>query len=364
MSMCGFVPFGYPFQGQVATRPHTLKMRFFYNFRMGSILQVYAEGIGTTNDEEQRMTDSVFEQLAEALNRLPNGFPRTESGVEIRILKKIFPPEQAALACQLTGKFEPVDAIAQRAGQPAGEVSRLLFKMVRSGMVWLDKPDGQVCFRLAPFVVGIYEAQAELMDHELAHLVEDYFAEGGAQGIMGPQPALHRVVPATGTVKAEAILPYEDVRAILLSAKTFNVIDCICRLQQDKLGSPCKFPVHVCLNFSQTERSPRPGDISQAEALALLEQSEQVGLVHTVSNVMEGVGYVCNCCGCCCGILRGITEYGIENSVAYANYYAVIDPEFCAAAATASNAARWAPFPKGMASRWWTGAAASAAGCA
>ena len=276
------------------------------------------------------MTESAFEQLAEALNRLPNGFPRTKSGVEIRILKKIFPPEQAALACQLTGKFEPVDAIAQRAGKPSDEISRQLFKMTRSGMVWLDRVDGQVCFRLAPFVVGVYEAQVELMDHELAHLVEDYFAEGGSQGIMGPQPAMQRVVPAMNTVKAEAILPYEDVRAILLSAKTFNVNDCICRIQQDEIGSPCKFPVHVCLNFSGSERNPRPGDISQAEALSLLEQSEQVGLVHTVSNVMEGVGYVCNCCGCCCGILRGITEYGIENSVAYANYYAVIDTQFCA----------------------------------
>ena len=58
--------------------------------------------------------------------------------------------------------------------------------------------------------------------------------------------------------------------------------------------------------------------------------TEQVGLVHTVSNVTEGVGYVCNCCGCCCGILRGITEWGIADSVAYANYYAVIEPEFCA----------------------------------
>jgi Na+-translocating ferredoxin:NAD+ oxidoreductase RNF subunit RnfB len=45
---------------------------------------------------------------------------------------------------------------------------------------------------------------------------------------------------------------------------------------------------------------------------------------------MEGVGYVCNCCGCCCGILRGITKFGIEDSVAFANYYAVIDTQFCA----------------------------------
>jgi ferredoxin len=49
---------------------------------------------------------------------------------------------------------------------------------------------------------------------------------------------------------------------------------------------------------------------------------------------MEGLGYVCNCCGCCCGILRGITDWGIENSVAHANYYAVIDPDLCLACGT------------------------------
>jgi electron transport complex protein RnfB len=275
------------------------------------------------------MSEDVFVRLAEALDQLPNGYPRTKSGVELRILKKIFSTEEATLAGMLTGTFEPVSVIAGRIGLPEGEVSRRLFKLVRRGVVWLDKRDGRGYFRLAPFVVGIYEAQRELLDHELAHLVEDYFASGGAQGIMGPQPALHRVVPAAGTLKSEAVLPYDDVRAILLEAKTFQANDCICRLQQESLGEKCAYPTRVCLSFSGQERAPAPGDLSQAEALALLEMTEQVGLVHTVSNVMEGVGYVCNCCGCCCGILRGITDYGIADSVAYANYYAVIDPQFC-----------------------------------
>lgn len=48
-----------------------------------------------------------------------------------------------------------------------------------------------------------------------------------------------------------------------------------------------------------------------------------------MSNVIEGVFYVCNCCGCCCGILTGITKYGIEQSVARANYYAVIESDEC-----------------------------------
>ena len=276
------------------------------------------------------MTDTIYSQLAAALDRLPNGFPRTESGVEIKILKKICSPEEAALAGQLTGGMEPVDEIAKRIGLPAEEAANQLFKLVRRGFVWFEKQDGKVRFRLAPFVVGIYEAQLELMDHELAHLVEEYMTSGGAAIMMGTQPALHRVVPAQNTVKSEWILPYEDVRAILLSAKTYNVRACICREQQEKLGSRrCDFPLDICITFSNAERAPRPGDISQAEALALLDRSEEIGLVHTVNNVIEGLGYVCNCCGCCCAILRGVTEWGIQDSVAQSNYYAVIDPELC-----------------------------------
>jgi Pyruvate/2-oxoacid:ferredoxin oxidoreductase delta subunit len=277
------------------------------------------------------MTDTVYTQLADALDRLPNGYPRTESGVEIKILQKIFSPEEAALASQLTGKTEPLDVIAKRVGLPNDEAGNQLFKLVRRGMVWFGRDkEGGVRFRLAPFVVGIYEASLELMDHELAHLVEDYFASEGAAVIMGTPPALHRVVPAQGTVKSEQIMPYEDVRALLLAAKAFGVRACICREQQEKLGSRrCDFPMEICINFSNSERPPRPGDITQAEALALLDKSEEVGLVHTVNNVVEGLGYICNCCGCCCGILRGVTDWGIANSVAYANYFAVIDPEIC-----------------------------------
>jgi Na+-translocating ferredoxin:NAD+ oxidoreductase subunit B len=40
--------------------------------------------------EDIPMTDPIYVQLAGALDRLPNGYPRTESGVELRILEKIF----------------------------------------------------------------------------------------------------------------------------------------------------------------------------------------------------------------------------------------------------------------------------------
>lgn len=271
----------------------------------------------------------IYEQLAEALDRLPNGFPRTSSNVEIRVLKKIFSPEEARIAGQLTGSTESVDVIAEKIGLSVEETQEKLVKLAKRGVVSYEDQKGKPYFRLAPFVVGIYEAQLETMDHELAHLVEEYFANGGAIGIMKPQPALHRVIPAQKAVKSELILPYDDVKVILLNSRSFGLRGCVCRVQQKHLGHDCTFPLRTCLFFSEYERPQHRYTISKEEAMAFLDKAEEIGLVHTVSNVMKGVGYVCNCCGCCCGILRSINEWGIENSVAHANYTATIDPSQC-----------------------------------
>jgi Na+-translocating ferredoxin:NAD+ oxidoreductase subunit B len=276
------------------------------------------------------MREAAYGRLADALDRLPNGFPRTKSGVELRILERLCDPGEALLASFLTGTPEPVTAIAARCLRPVGEVRHALFALARRGIAWIAQEDGDVRFRLAPFIVGLYEARSDAMDHQLAHLVEEYLAGGGAKGILAPQPTIHRVVPAHATVKTEEILPYDDVRAMLAGKRTFHVEECICRLQKAQLEEPCPYPGRVCLSFSEREREARPGDLTESEALALLDLSETVGLVHTVSNIADGVGYVCNCCGCCCGILRGITEWGIATSVAAANYRAVIDEALCA----------------------------------
>jgi len=273
--------------------------------------------------------DDAYERLADALDKLPNGFPRTPSRSEIRILRKISSPEEASIACQLSGDFEAIDVIAKRLGLSVGDASAKLSEAAGRGLLWSDELDGKPRYRLAPFVVGIYESQLEKMDVEFAQLIEKYFADGGAAGIMKPQPALHRVIPAQRAVKTEWVLPYDDVKLLLLSSKAFNLNDCICRAQQEKMGRRCSFPIRMCFSFSSVELPPGPNSISKEEALSILDKAEEIGLVHTVSNVAKGLNYVCNCCGCCCGILRGINDWGIENSVAHANYYSIIDSEEC-----------------------------------
>ncbi len=276
------------------------------------------------------MTDDVFEKLIDALDRLPNGFPRTRSRIELRLLRKIFTEEQARVACVMSRIKESAEDIAERAGMSNEQAISLLDVMAKAGLVWRDKKDEVKVYRLAPFVVGIYEWQLSNMDHELAHLVEEYMLSGGAAGIMKPQPALHRTVPANLALKREMILPYDDVKAMLMGSRSFRLQDCICRKQQELLGKrDCEFPMRSCLAFSTREWPEHPDTISRQKALEFLEEVERIGLVHSVSNVSEGMSYVCNCCGCCCAILRGITEWGIEKSMAAANYYAVIDAEKC-----------------------------------
>ncbi|MEW6142881.1 MAG: 4Fe-4S ferredoxin [Chloroflexota bacterium] len=278
------------------------------------------------------MVQDHYEKLREVLDRLPGGFPSVPSHVELQILKRIFSPEEASIAAYMTGTRETATAIAARAGIPEAETEQILRGMARRTIIWGSPRDSVWQYRLAPYVVGFYEEQWANMDHELAHLCEQYWMEGGLAGIMRYNPPLNRVIPAQQAVKREIILPYDDVKTMIMEGKSFEVRDCICRIQQNLVGKrKCKSPLHICFNFSAAERPNGPHDITREDALKLLDQAEELGLVHTVANVTRGVTFVCNCCGCCCAVLRGITEFGIENSVAKANYYAVVDADACTA---------------------------------
>ena len=247
----------------------------------------------------------------------------------MKLLEFLYTPDEAELASRLSMKREDAKDIALRLNRPAKEVIAGLLSMVRQGKVRMEKQDNGLLFSLAPLVVGSYEAAGGRMNAEMALLFENYYNDGGVYGIMQPQPALQRVLPAVDALDLEWILPYDNVLEILDHAVNFHVQDCICRNQQHSLGKGCEAPVHNCLSFSSVERAPVPGDISKEEAKALIAEAENAGLVHSVSNVVEGINYICNCCGCCCGILGGITKWGIENSMARANYEAVVDSDLC-----------------------------------
>ena len=70
------------------------------------------------------MSREVYKRLAEKLDSLPNRFPATESGVEIRLLERIFDPQEAVLAAEMELKKRPAGDIAGRANVPEKEAQR------------------------------------------------------------------------------------------------------------------------------------------------------------------------------------------------------------------------------------------------
>ncbi len=285
---------------------------------------------------EQRLAGSrkVYEGLAAKLDRLPNGFPRTPEGTELLILAKIFSPEQAALALRVRPIPQTVEQVAKRAGRPVGETREILEAMAGRGQIAAMRIKGLKMYMFVPFVVGIYEFQLPHLDKELADLFEAYLpALAGRTG--GTGPAIGRVVPVNATIAARPeVLHHEDVRGMLEGARSFRVMECICRKEQELQGRSCPHPRETCLAFSTRENAyddtfamGRP--ITREEALAVVDLAEREGLVHCTYNVQHESMFMCNCCSCCCGFLRMLRDFDAPGALARSNWVSVIDPVAC-----------------------------------
>ena len=280
------------------------------------------------------MTEDIYRKLAQRLDAIPNGFPATESGAELRLLAKIFTPEEAALASVMRLTREPAADIAARAGVDADTAYPTLKGMARKGLIRIKKGKGQLAFGLIPFVVGIYEEQLPRMDEELATLFEQYLQETQGGSIVREAPAVHRVIPVGEAIPVHLeIFPYERATELLENAKSWGVRDCICRVQQKLIGKGCDRPIENCLVFAPVEGAFDHSEVDRAltkeEALRILRETEEAGLVHTTGNYRDHHYYICNCCTCCCGILRSVAEFGVPTTAVRSDFRTVVDAEEC-----------------------------------
>ena len=281
------------------------------------------------------MENSPYKRLAERLDALPNGFPPTADGVELQLLAKIFTPEEAALAARLRLTQETPEQIASRVGGDSKELSKRLKRMARKGLITAGRTEEGLGYGLMPFVVGIYEMQIGNLDAELAQLFEDYYMTVFGQ-VLSVKPAYHRVIPVNETVRTDMeVQPFESAAEIVKDAKAWGVLDCICRKQKELIGDPCDHPMDVCMAFSQKpgafDNNPVITAVSREESMTTLQRAADAGLVHSVSNKQREMSYICNCCTCSCGILRGIADLGVANAIAWSGFVNQVDEELCVA---------------------------------
>jgi ferredoxin len=279
---------------------------------------------------------SVYERLAQRLANTPSGFMRSKKGTDLKLLAKMYSPEEAALAVHMHLTREDSADIAARAGVDEKAAYQTLKAMARKGLLTVGRGEKGLAFGLLPFVVGSYEESLPYMDKEMAQLFEELIHETRGEGMLAPGPAIQRVIPVQQSVDAEIdVLPYEAVSELLDQSKSFGVRECICRKQKSLVGEPCQYPHFNCVNFAPVEGAFANLDyvreVTKEEALRILREAEEAGLVHTVYNQQENIHYICNCCPCCCGIMRGIVEFGNMHALARSGFLAVVDADECSA---------------------------------
>jgi Fe-S-cluster-containing hydrogenase component 2 len=255
----------------------------------------------------------VYQRLAKFLDRLPAGFPPSPGGVELKILRKLFTPEEAGLFMHLSLLDESARVVAFRARLPLAQVSSLLEKMEAKGLIAGNHQAGRPAeYSVNQYVVGFYEEQVDRLDRELVELTEEYGPLFFKEGPWRKVPQI-RTIPIKESIPVEhAVMPYERAEEIARPHTRFAVRNCICRQERQLIGQGCGKPLEVCLSFDngaeQSVRTGRARMISLDEALDIFKQADQAGLVLQPSNSQDPI-FICACCGCCCGVLRNIKQF-------------------------------------------------------
>lgn len=259
------------------------------------------------------MAQDVYERLARHLDRLPGGYPRTDSGVEIRILRRLFTREEAELALCLGVIPEEARVIARRARLSPEEAEARLEAMVRRGLVFSMARTGRpALYMAAQFVIGIWEYHVNDLDPELVRDVNEYIPHLFDPETWKKSPQL-RTVPVGRAVPVEhAVMDYERADELVRRQKKILVAPCICRREHKLAGEGCDRIEEACLIFGMAadyyERRGVGRRIDTEEALAILARAEEEGLVLQPSNSQKAVN-ICCCCGCCCQVLKNVARH-------------------------------------------------------
>jgi Pyruvate/2-oxoacid:ferredoxin oxidoreductase delta subunit len=196
---------------------------------------------------------------------------------------------------------------------------------------------------LAPVVIGFFEftfmrVREDAPMERLAELFHEYmfdddsFAHAVFRGStqIGRSLVREEALPEDPQVE---VLDWELATHIVSEAPSVAVSLCPCRAHAALIGQACGAPTRTCLTFGgAADALVRAGiaeKITNEEGLAVLAMSKSAGLAQTADNVKHGISYMCNCCGCCCGMMQSIRRYGITGAIVSSNWVAHVDLDMC-----------------------------------
>jgi electron transport complex protein RnfB len=284
----------------------------------------------------------VYSKLQKYLDRMPISYPATESGVEIRILKHLFTPEEAEIALQLSMIPEPIERIHKRlkkSGVSIEQLQKNLDQMVYKGSIYGGKEGDKKVYGNLPLAIGIYEFQVERLTKDFAKDFLQYLDEKFASEVGKTKIPLLRTIPVEKSIPVPEkyqVSNYDNVRYLVENARgQIAVANCVCRQTKDLVGESC---TKTELRETCIITSPEEADYyvnvgigrytTKEEALDILEKAQEAGLILQPVNAKHPEA-ICCCCGDCCGILTSVKKFPRPADYYSSNFYAEVDPDLC-----------------------------------
>ena len=279
------------------------------------------------------MEMDIYKKLANHLDNLPGGFAPSETGVEIRLLKRLFTPEEAELSVHLTLEREEASTIANRAGMDIDEAEQKLESMAAKGLIFsVEAEDRKALYHAVPWVVGIYEFQVNKLDKEFFEDLKEYRSTMRKDPRPQPLPQM-RTIPVGQSIEGNLeVLPYERAEELVKAHEKFALAPCICRRGANLMGSGCEAPEESCLMFGEWAdyyvRNGQGRYIDRDNVLEILTKADKANLVLQPSYSKE-ISFLCACCGCCCGALLRLKQLPKPSEIVASPFIAHATPETC-----------------------------------
>lgn len=283
-----------------------------------------------------------YDRLVERLNRFPHGVPPTEA--LFNILRVMFSEEEARLMSLMPiGNFTIKHA--SKKWKKSIEESKAILEDLASRMLLIDiENKGEMQYLLPPPMIGFFEFSmmrigTNLDQKAISELFYEYVCveDDFILDIMSMDTALGRAMVREETIddKALYVLDYEKASKVIEDAKQVAVSVCYCRHVKHHLGTACDAPLETCMSFNNGAKSlVRNGyarEVSKDEAYKILAEAKEHNLVQFAENVQKKIGFICNCCSCCCEVFSNARKHGLSQAINSSNYIARISTENCTA---------------------------------
>lgn len=251
----------------------------------------------------------------------------------VALMVHTFTEEEASIARHIGPRAtETAESVAAAAHRPVEEVREILERLANEKRILMSGGTTEKKYSNLPLTAGSFEMV--LMRTSLDTLTEwhrrfaELFAALWETGFgvdywgKGKRPPGIKYLPIGQTIESNPMaLPVDKLEEVFSHFDIFSVTNCQCRIVEKLVDRWCERPLEVCMGMGPSaERSIKSGRsrrIERKEALELKAEAEASGLVTWITSQDPTTGGTsCSCCGCCCHMMRTISEFNMPGLIA------------------------------------------------